>query len=125
MGNESARILIDQAVAIGAGQSIRLSKTVENHSLECYYVDANASVTAVVVDLEASLDPPEINDANALWYQIGRLTFTAGEITAKRAAGVILDMPVRRVRANIITLTGEDGSTDNFTVRYRENGEDR
>ena len=110
--------LIDQAVAIGAGQSIRLPTPVNDHSVECFYVDANASVSVVVLDLEMSLDPPEINDINAKWYQMQRHTFLAGEITAKKATFVRLNIPAQRIRANIITLTGENGSTDLFSVRY-------
>ena len=117
-------VMIDQAVAPGAGPSKKLRRTVESHSVDCFFVDANTSITALVVDLEMSLDPGSINDVNAHWYQMARHTFTSAELAALQASWVILNTPARRLRANIITATGADGSTDKITVRHRENGED-
>ena len=110
--------LLDQVVVTGAGQSIRLPVVTNDHLVECFYVDANASVSVVIVDLEMSLDPPEINDAAAKWYQMQQHTFKAGELTVKRAVFIKVNVPAQRIRANITTLTGEDGSDDKFTVRY-------
>ena len=111
-------ILINQAVAVGPGQSIRLPVVTNDHSVECFYTDPNTSVTVVVVDLETSFDPPEINDSNAKWYRMQRHTFLAAEITAKKASFIRLNIPAQRIRANLITITGADRSTDKFTVRY-------
>lgn len=118
-------VLLKQVVITGPSQSKYLSKTTKDHLVECYYVDPDTSVTVVVVDLEQSLDPPEINDADSHWYRMAQHTFTSGELTVKQAAWAILNTPARRVRANIITITGADGSTDKFTVRYREEDEAR
>jgi len=109
--------LIDQAAAAGAGQSIRLPVATNDHSLEVFFVDADTSITAITVDIEMSFDPPGINDAAAKWYQMAQHIFTAGELTAKQASFVILNIPGIRIRANITTLTGAGGS-DTVSVRY-------
>ncbi len=110
--------LINQVVAVGPGHSIRLPVVTNDHTVECFYTDTNDSVTVVVVDLEVSFDPSEINDANAKWYCMQRHTFLAAEIAAKKAAFVRKNIPGQRIRANLITITGADGSTDKFSVRY-------
>jgi hypothetical protein len=109
--------LIEEAAATGAGQSIRLPVVTNDHAFECFIVDANTSITVVVVDIEMSFDPPEINDATAKWYQLSQHTFTAGEITALQAAFVQLNIPAQRIRANLTTLTGI-GAGDKVSVRY-------
>ena len=116
------RVLLENAVVTGPGESVWHPQAIVNHEVDCSIVDADTSVSAVVVDIESSMDPPEIPDIKAVWGRMARKTFTAGELTALFAKWAILNMPARRVRANLITITGADGSTDLFTVRYQTAG---
>jgi hypothetical protein len=118
MSNKTVYTLIDQAVVVGPGHSIRLPVVTNDHTVECFYTDDNSSVTAVILDLETSFDPPEINDADAKWYRMQRHTFLAAEITAKKASFSRINIPGMRIRANLIDITGANGTTDKFTVRY-------
>ncbi len=118
MSIQDTYILINRALVVGPGHSIKLPVVTDDHTVECYYIDADDSVTVVVLDLETSFDPPEINDDAARWYCMQRHTFLADEIIAKRAMFVKLGVPGRRIRVNLITITGADGSSDFFSVRY-------
>lgn len=95
----------------GAGKTLEVRYVPDVHILECHYTDANASISALVVDLEGSLD-------KTYWYQLSQHTFTAGELTAKQAAFFTINAPVRYVRGNITTLTGADVGTDEITCTY-------
>lgn len=117
MPEQHPYLLIDQAVAVGAGQSVRLPVVTNDHFVEVYFIDANASISVLIVDLEISLDRPEINDATAKWYVLDSHTLSGAELTAKQAGYAVLNAPAQRIRACIKTLTGGDGSTDIVTVR--------
>lgn len=118
MSTKTVYTLIDKVVAVGPGQSIRLPVVTNDHTVECFYDDINDSVTAVVIDLEVSFDSSEINDATAKWYRMQRHTFLAAEITVKKASFIRLNIPAQRIRGNLISIVGADGSTDKFSVRY-------
>lgn len=115
--------LLNEAVVIGVGLGFKLSGInkdgVKDHTVDISFVDVNASITALIVDLEGTIDGDNISDANAIWFQMDRHAFLAAELTAKKAMFQSLNIPVCRVRANITTLTGEDGVNDLITVRYQ------
>ena len=109
--------LLDAATAAGASNSVVLNAPVSNHTVECTYVDANASISAVTIKLQGSLDDRGVTDGNANWYDLATHTFSAAEITAKKAMFHVTDKPVTRVRLNLSTLTGE-GAGDTVTAYY-------
>jgi hypothetical protein len=119
------RTLLDAiTAAAGAGQSQESRFARKDHGVDCKIVDADTSITAITVDLEGTFDPPEIPDAQAKWVQLGQHVFTSAELTALYAMWVILDTPpIKRIRANITTLTGE-GAGDTITVRHQVEGEE-
>ena len=117
------RTLIAEATATGAGPSKALPEAKMDHGVDCLLNDTNNSISVVVVDLEGSLDPPEVPDNKAKWIQLGQKSFDGGEITAKYAMWVInATPPVKRVRANLITLTGI-ASPDTVRVRHQIDGD--
>jgi hypothetical protein len=85
-------------------------------------VDANASITAVTVKLEATHDPVTVLDANAQWFELASHDFTAGELTALKAYFSVVNMPAKRVRLNLSTLTGGDGVNDLVYGYYQRGG---
>lgn len=100
--------------------SIHLAEPKSEHLVEGTFVDGDTSITAGVIDLEASMDGRAVTDANATWYAIGSHTLTGAEITALAFMFHVVNKPgVRRVRINISTLAGE-GAADTATVRYQE-----
>lgn len=112
-----AHLLLDEATATGASASIFLHAVTSKHTVSCYYTDANASITALTIKLQGSDDNRGIADANAHWYDLAEHTFDAAEITAKQAMFHVDNKPVKRVRVNITTLTGE-AAGDVVSVRY-------
>ena len=111
---------VDLTVAANLiGPSVFLAEAKSEHTVEGTFVDANTSITAGVVDLEASQDGRGVSDADATWYAIGSHTLTSAEVTALAFMFHVVDKPVRRVRVNISTLTGE-GAGDTATVKYQE-----
>jgi len=114
--------LLDAVTAIGAGPSIFLSRTRKHHTVQVSVVDADTSISALVIDLEGSLDNRGVIDVNAKWSQMSRHTFTGAELTALFAAFVTTDQDFKRVRLNVITATGI-GSGDTITAKYLEGAE--
>lgn len=114
--------LLDAVTATGAGNSIFLSRTKRNHTVQATVVDANASISSLVIDLEGTLDGRDVTDANATWAQMNRHTFSAGELTALAATYVVVDQDFRRVRLNVITATGI-AAGDSVTAKYLEGAE--
>ena len=68
-------------------------------------VKTTAASTAVVIDLEGSID------GGTTFFQLARHTFTAGELTAKQAMIHVVEKGVLAVRANLITFTRSAAET--------------
>ena len=94
--------LLDGVEATGAGSSILISG-IEKHTVQVEFTNSGGGVTALIVDLEGSLD-----DVN--FYQLASYTFTSGDLTALGAMFHVINKPVEYIRANITTLT-ETGTT--------------
>jgi len=62
-------------------------------------VKSTAASTAIVIDLEGSID------GGTTFFQLARHTFTAGELTAKQAMFHVINKGELAVRANLITFT--------------------
>jgi len=73
------------------------------------FSNAGGSCTALVVDLECSLD--EVN-----WFVADTITFSASELTAEVAGSFASDKLLECVRANVTTLT--DTGTTTISVQY-------
>ena len=117
-----AFLLLDAVTATGAGNGIFLSHTKTNHTVQATFVDADTSISTLVIDLEGSLDDRGIADGSATWAQMARHTFSAGELTALAATFVVTNQDFDRVRLNVITATGI-GSGDTITAKYLEGAE--
>lgn len=110
--------LLNGVTATGAGEGIRLDNENMYHTISTFFVDANSSVSAVVIRLEGCNDPRSVSDTSAHWVTLQTLTYTAGEITAKQASSSNgYPMPYRRVRAYLVTFTGGT-APDAVTVYY-------
>jgi len=96
--------LLDAVTAAGASSTWNLVHGCSQHTVAAVFT---GTVTALVVDLEGSID-------GTSWFQIATHTFTAGEITAKQAMFHLVNAPVPKVRVNITTYTG----TGPVTVKY-------
>ena len=91
----------------GTSDTITLNGLFEDFTVECFYVDANASISAVTVVLQGAIDT---NKRLGQWHDLATHEFVAGEITGKKAMFHVLSKPVTRVRFNLSTLTGADGA---------------
>lgn len=100
-------ILLDGVEATGASTAVKSG--VATHSVQVNYTNSGGSVTALVVDLEGSVD-------NVTFSQLASHTFSAGELTAETAIFHVVNKLAPYVRANITTLT-ETGTTA-VTVLY-------
>lgn len=114
-----AELLLDGVVATGVSAGYPLLEPVCEHGVFVRLVDANTSISAVTVKLEASPDPTTVIDANAEWFELASHDFTAGELTALKAYFSVVNMPTKRVRLNLSTLTGGDGTTDLVYGHYQ------
>jgi len=85
------------ATATGAGSPFLINR-VATHTMQMSFTNAGGSCTALVVDLEGSID-------GANWAQIDTHTFSGPELAAKVALSFASGKLVLFVRANIITLT--------------------
>jgi hypothetical protein len=112
-----AHLMLDGVEATGASASIFPKKVVKDHTVACYYIDADSSVTAVTVNLEASDDNRGVADADAHWYTLASYSLAADEITAKKAMFHVINKPVKRVRLKLDVFTGA-GSGDKLYGRY-------
>lgn len=110
-------LLLDAVVATGAGTEVRVQSGTSTHTIICYYVDSNASISALAVRLEGCIDLKNIGDGDGHWFNLGEKTFSAGELTSKESMFHIVNKNVPWIRANIVTLTGLDGA-DTVSVHY-------
>ncbi len=101
-------ILLDAALATGAGAGERFIKIPKDHTVVAT-MGGSVVATAVTVALEGSID-------NATWVVLASHEFTAAEISAEQAMFHIIGKPVRWVRANLTVLTG--GTLPTITVKY-------
>jgi|TARA_Y100000310_G_scaffold53827_1_gene49347 hypothetical protein len=111
--------ILDAATATGAGSSIFLSKPTSKHTLQADIVDANASLSVIVIEFQGSTDNRGVTDANAKWFNLDSHTFTAAEITALTAMWHVVNKPINRIRINVLTLTGVSAG-DTVTVKYEQ-----
>lgn len=105
-----------------ASEGIFLAHVRHQHTVSVVLTDANASVSALLIDLEASDDGRGVTDANANWYILNTHTFSGGELTALRAMWHVVSKPVKRVRLKVNTSTDESAG-DALTGRYTEGSE--
>ncbi len=114
-----SKLLLNGVDVTGASGEIAFdSKVSTNHTVQCYYTDANASISALVLELQGSISPK--SDATAKWFTIAEHTFVGAEITAKQAIFFTTSAAISRVRVNITTLTGEQVGTDKVYVSYNQ-----
>ena len=91
----------------GTSDTIELKGVYEDFTVECFYVDANASISAATIVLQGAIDTDK---RLGQWHDMATHIFTAGEITNKKAMFHVLSKPVTRVRFNLSTLTGAAGA---------------
>ncbi len=112
-----AHLLLADAKTIGAGNSIQLSKPVSDHTVAVDYVDADSTISNIVVALQGSVSNRGESDSSAKWFDLAAYTFTSADRSAKSAMFHVVSRPVNRVRLNIITLNGAD-TNDFVNARY-------
>ena len=78
-----------------------------------FQVICTGSPTAVVVDVEGSLD-------GHTYSQVTQHTFSAGEITAGTALFHLVQSPLAKVRLNLTTLTGGSSPTVTGLILNKE-----
>ncbi len=103
--------MLDAVTAAGAGDSKSIGvfnidsdrKGIPNGwTIE---VQTTAASTAVVIDWEGSID------GGTTFHQLATKTFSAGELTAKKALFHVVQKGVTNVRANLITFTRSAAET--------------
>lgn len=104
-----ANQLLIAATATGAGSSHKLVPRRAEVSTHTIQIDITGAPSAVVVDLEGSLDENS-------WFQLAQHTMTAGELTDTAAMFHVTNKPVEFVRANLTTLTA--GTAPTVTVLH-------
>ena len=77
--------------------------------MEANLIDANTSITAFAIELQATGDGRGVADADAKWETINTFTFTTGagsQLANLFGQEHVVDKPVKRVRFKPITATG-------------------
>ena len=96
----------------GAGTGTYWGRVNTYHTGSCSFVDADASITVLEITLEG-------RKRNGSWHQMGtEHTFTAGELSAKKAKFTYNGDSWEETRFNIITITGGNGTTDIVSCDY-------
>jgi hypothetical protein len=111
-------ILLDAVTATGSGTEIRVDQ-VKDHSIQVVFT---GSITALTVDLEATLDNNKDTSVTPTWTSVGSHTFTGAEITAKASFFTVTSTVLRDIRLNVTALTGSGTITgkwygDQITAR--------
>ena len=91
----------------GTSDTITVNGLYQNFTVEGFYVDDNASISAVTLVLQGAIDT---NKRLGQWHDLATHAFDADEITAKSAMFHVLEKPVTRLRFNLSTLTGAAGT---------------
>lgn len=97
--------------------SLKLPTTVKDHAMYVSIVDADSSITALTVVLQATDSGWDVSDANANWYNLESYALSAGDLSAKKAYIASVNKPAKRVRCGISAITGA-GAGDGVTIRY-------
>lgn len=100
--------LLDGVEITGASASSTFGQRRE-HTTQVVFTNSGGSLTALILDLEGSLD-------GISWFQLDTKTFSSAEITAKGTMFHTVNRVVGYIRVNITTLT-ETGTTA-VTVKY-------
>lgn len=116
-----AHKLLNAVSTIGASESVHLDKPTKDHTVEVSYTDVGGAITVLTIVLQASAQNKNTSDALASWYDLQTYTFTAGDITAKKAMFHVVNKPVERIRVNLTVATGIVAG-DFVTVRYIQGG---
>lgn len=111
--------LLDAVTATGAGSSIFLAEPKSKHKVDISFVDADTSITVLVVELQSSSDGRAVADADAVWTTEVTMTFSAAQLTAKKGVFNIVDKLMKRIRLNVKTATGI-GAGDSITGIHTE-----
>jgi len=119
-------VLVKNQKVVGVSEGVKLDfirnqgAGIQNHTVAIILTDANSSITAITVNLEGSIDVNDTPDSLCSWFGIGQKIFSGAELTAKKAMLLVVNTPLSRVRSNILTLTGANGTTDSVTILYQE-----
>lgn len=89
--------LIKDKTAIGASAPL-LVNMAKDHTVEVAFGQGETP-SAVTVDLEGAI-------REGVYYTLQSYSFSAGDLTAKRAMFHVVNKPVNFVRLNLVTLTG-------------------
>ena len=88
--------LLSAVAVTGAGTTIVFPFMIKDIAIQ--FSGAGTTFTAIVVDVEGSLD-------GVTWFVLATKTFTAGELTAKAALHVVENAMVSHIRLNPTTVT--------------------
>lgn len=91
--------------------SFDLGGTVKDHCIEVYITDANASITAITVDLQVRCNKSDS------FITVKEHAFTAAQLTALTAKINVLDEPATEIKVNISVATSA-GAGDTARVWY-------
>jgi hypothetical protein len=85
--------------------------TLINHSLEVYITDADASITALTVQLQTRCNP------DGAFFVQKEHSFTGAQLTALKAKIDVTGAPAKEIKVAISTITGATNA-DNVDVWY-------
>ncbi len=117
----AAETLLDAVTTINPTSNVAQMRThtaPSIHTMNCYFTDADDSITAITVQLLGAIDHVNISDTNAHWGILTTYPFTSDDIATKNALIHLYNGAVTRVKANISVLTGGNGTTDSITCQY-------
>lgn len=109
--------MITGASGLASSPSLRLPKPIKDHSVYVTIYDADSSITALTVALQATVSGWNVSDSNANWIDLYSYQLTAGDLSAKKAVFSVTDKLARRIRVAITTITGANAS-DSINVYY-------
>jgi len=100
-----AHRMLDGVTAAANSVALDFSVPVSEHTVEIYLT--SGTVSACVIDLEGSIQ--NRNETSPQWETLASYTFTAGDLTAKKAMFHVVNKPVRKVRIALTTFTNSSG----------------
>lgn len=111
-------LLLSNVTSTGPSGALFLNRMTAKHTIAVEFADANASISAVSVALEAAGLAESGDDlTGVVWHTLATHALTAAELAAKSCMFHVVDKVVGAVRVNITVLNGLSAG-DNVSVAY-------
>ena len=111
---DSYRSYVDLLVSVastGASNVLHV-KNANTFTISSHFTVTTGAVTAVVINLEGTLDQSK-------WFTLGEYTYTAADLTALQAMFHVINKHVSHVRLNLATFTKSGTANFNAKLSYQ------